>query len=77
MKIRKLIAVGTCGLVMGGVMSVFTTAPATARIYRTCDSKVATMERQAAKDYQKGVLSEEDYLKVQSEIDYHKNLWGC
>jgi hypothetical protein len=75
--IRKTIAIGLCGLIIGGTMSFMGAAPATARIYRNCDQKVDAMEKQAAKDYKKGKLSAEDYAKVQAEIAFHRELWGC
>lgn len=75
--IRKTIALGLCGVILGGTMSVFGASPATARIYRNCDKKIDAMERQAAKDYDKGRLSAEDYAKVQAEIAFHRELWGC
>lgn len=77
MKIRKYIAIGACGLAIGGVMSVFSASPATARAYSSCDQKIEKMEKAAARDYEKGKLSAEDYEKVQAEIAYHRELWGC
>ena len=74
--IRKVLAVGMCGIVLGAGMSVFSASPATARYY-TCDQQVKNMEKSAAKDYKKGKLSAEDYAKVQAEIAYHRELWGC
>lgn len=74
--IRKMAAIGACGIVLGAGMSVFSASPATARYY-TCDQQVASMEKSAAKDYKKGKLSLADYEKVQAEIAYHRQLWGC
>lgn len=62
---------------IGVVMSVTSAAPATGRAYARCDTKIATMEKQAAKDFSKGKLSAADYAKVQAEIAYHRQLWGC
>lgn len=76
-KIRRYIALGFCGLMLGGVMASFSAAPATARIYRQCDKKVEKMEEQAARDYEKGKLSADDYAKVMAEVAYHRVLWGC
>lgn len=75
--IRKALAIGMCGIIVGGSMSVMGATPATAKIYRNCDKKIEQMEKQAAKDYQKGKLSAADYAKVQAEIAFHKQLWGC
>ncbi len=75
--VRKIIAVGACGIILGAGMSVFGAAPATARLYAGCDKKIEQMEKQAAKDYQRGKLSAADYEKVQAEIDFHRTLWGC
>lgn len=74
---RRIIAIGAVGVVIGTTMSMFTAAPATARLYAHCDQKIATMEKQASKDYDKGKLSAEDYDKVQQEIALHRELWGC
>lgn len=76
-KVRKIMVIGMCGLTMGGIMSVFGAEQASGRIYSTCDQKVDAMEKQAARDYKKGKLSEEDYAKVQAEVLLHRTLWGC
>lgn len=75
--LKKLIAIGTCGIVIGVGLSVMGTAPATARIYAGCDKKITNMENQAAKAYAKGRLSADDYARIQAEIAYHRQLWGC
>jgi hypothetical protein len=72
-----MIAIGVCGLMIGGVMSVFGAAPATARLYSGCDNKIDKMEQQAARDYAKGKLTDAEYANVQAEIAYHHELWGC
>ena len=75
--LRRITAIGLCGIMLGTTMSVFMAAPADGRLYRTCDKKIENMERQAAKDYAKGKLSADDFDKVMSEIAYHRELWGC
>ena len=75
--VRRFVAIATCGVMIGAIMSVFAAAPATGRIYARCDQKIATMEKQAAQDFAKGKLSADDYAKVQAEIALHKTLWGC
>lgn len=72
-----MIVIGLCGIVLGAGMSIFGAAPATARLYGGCDKKIDAMERQAARDFDKGRLSAEDYAKVQAEIALHRELWGC
>jgi hypothetical protein len=76
-QLRRMLILATCGLVLGATMSLFSAAPATARLYAKCDKKIEVMEKQAAKDYEKGKLSADDYAKVQAEIAYHRELWGC
>ena len=75
--VRKWVAVGCCGAIIGVSMSVFSASPATAKAYARCSQEVETMEKQAAKDYKKGKLSAAQYAKVQAEIAYHRQLWGC
>lgn len=73
---RKFAAVAACGVALGVGMSAVSAAPATARFYN-CDQRITSMEKQSARDYAKGKLSYEDYLKVQEEIAFHRALWGC
>lgn len=73
---RKIFAVGCCGLMLGGIASVFTAAPAQAR-FSNCDNKIDNMEKQAAKQYKQGKLSAQEYSNIQAEIAYHRDLWGC
>jgi hypothetical protein len=75
--IRRGIAIGVCGAIIGVTMSIVTASPVTAKAYARCDTKIANMEKQAAKDFSKGKLSAADYAKVQAEIAYHRKLWGC
>lgn len=75
--IRKTIAIGMCGIMLGGVMSVMSASPATAKIYRNCDQTIDNIGKQAARDYGKGKLSADGYAKAQSEIASHRQLWGC
>ena len=74
---RKFLAIAVCGLTIGVAASMVATAPANARSYATCDSKVTSMEKSAARDFARGKLSAEDYAKVQAEIALHRQLWGC
>lgn len=76
-RIRKLIAIAACGVMIGALMSVFAAAPATGKAYARCDKKIETMEKQAAKDYARGKLSADEYANVMAEIAYHRELWGC
>ena len=75
--VRRIIAVGICGAVIGASMSVMGAAPATAKLYSGCDKKISAMEKQAAKDYARGKLTAAEYANVQAEIAYHRQLWGC
>lgn len=74
---RKIVAIGMCGVMLGGIGSVMLAPSAGARVYSSCDSKIERMEAQSARDYAKGKLSAEDYERVQAEIAYHRELWGC
>lgn len=76
-KARKIVAIGTCGLVLGGIMSTFGASTATGRAYSTCDQRAVKIEKQAARDFAKGKLSQADYDKVMQEVALHKELWGC
>jgi hypothetical protein len=74
---KRLAAIGMCGIVLGVTASMVTAGPATGRYLARCDQKITNMEKQAARDFKKGKLSAEDYAKVQAEIAYHRELWGC
>lgn len=75
---RKLIAIGCCGLVLGGAFSVFgATTAASARAYATCDQQVEKAEQQAAKDYKKGKITKAQYDAAMQDIADHRQNWGC
>ncbi|MCW2922752.1 MAG: hypothetical protein JWM98_156 [Thermoleophilia bacterium] len=76
-KVRKIAAIGMCGLVLGGTMSVLAAPGAEGRIYSTCDQRIDNMETQAAKDYKKGKITKAQYDAVLAEVAYHRQLWGC
>lgn len=76
-KVRKIAAIGMCGLVLGGTMSVLAAPGAEGRIYSTCDQRIDNMETQAAKDYKKGKITQAQYENVLAEVAYHRTLWGC
>lgn len=73
---RRITTLALCGVLLGSTMSIMGAAPATAR-FSSCDQKIASMEKAAAKQFAKGKLSAEDYAKVQAEIDFHRSIWGC
>ncbi len=73
---RRITTLALCGILLGSTMSVMGAAPASAR-FSSCDQKISNMEKQAAKDYKKGKLSADDYAKIQAEIAFHRQLWGC
>lgn len=75
--VKRMIAIGSCGLVLGVGASVFGTAPATARFHYGCDKKIDKMEQSAAKDYAKGKMSAKDYAKAMDGVNYLRTLWGC
>lgn len=74
---RKLIAIGCCGLAIGGVMSVFGASSAGARAYAMCDQQLDAAEAQAAKDHKRGRLSDAQYAAVMAQIASHRQQWGC
>lgn len=74
--VRKFLAIGMAGLVLGGAMSVVAAPSAGARTY-WCDQRIESMEKKSAQDYKKGKITDEEYAKIQDEIAYHKELWGC
>ncbi|MCW2961999.1 MAG: hypothetical protein JWM25_1715 [Thermoleophilia bacterium] len=76
-KMRKIIAVGCCGLVLGGIASVFVASPATARIYARCDQQVDIMEADAAKQFKRGKLTQAQYDSVMASLAAHRVAWGC
>ena len=76
-KFRYFMALASCGIIIGVGFSVFSAAPASARLMARCDQKIETMEKQAAKAYAKGKMSQADYDKTMAEIAYHRQLWGC
>ncbi|MCW2955390.1 MAG: hypothetical protein JWO69_259 [Thermoleophilia bacterium] len=76
-KLQKIIAIGCCGAVMGGTMSIFMASPATARIYARCDQQIDTLEAEAAKQYKKGKLTKAQYDQVIAALAAHRVAWGC
>lgn len=77
MKVRKLIAIGCCGIMLGGVASVFVAGPATARFASRCDQIVDAQEAQAAKDLKRGRISQERYDELMASFAQHRVLFGC
>lgn len=73
---RRITTVALCGIMLGSMMSILGAAPASAR-FSSCDQKIDSTEAQAARDFAKGKLSADDYAKVQAEIAFHRQLWGC
>lgn len=76
-QMRRIVALGACGIMLGATASMFSAGPATARIYAKCDQKIVQMEKQAAKAYAKGKLTDAEYANIQAEIAFHRQLWGC
>ena len=66
---RKLAAIGACGLVIGGAMSLYTASPASAVLYARCDQRIATAEAQAANNVAK---AEAAYAKAVASPDNAK-----
>lgn len=75
-RIRMTAAVLACGLVMGSIASFYTTSNAGAAVY-FCSNKIEKMEKDAAKSYEKGKITQEEFDKLQQEIAYHRELWNC
>ncbi|MCW2921112.1 MAG: hypothetical protein JWL76_986 [Thermoleophilia bacterium] len=73
---RRIGTLALCGIMLGSMMSIVGAAPASAR-FSSCDQKFDSSEKQAARDYAKGKLSDADYAKIQTEIALHRSLWGC
>lgn len=73
---RKFIAIGMCGIMLGGISSVMMAPAASARFYN-CDQRIDTMDKKSAQDYKKGRISEAEYLKIQADIAEHREVWGC
>ena len=77
MKLRRIIAVGCCGIMMGGIASVFVAGPATARISSRCDQIVDAQEAQAAKDLKRGRSTQARYDQLMAQFAEHRALFGC
>ncbi len=73
---RRITTLAICGVLLGSTMSIMGAAPATAR-FSSCDQKIASMEKWAAKQYDHGKLSTEEYENIQAEIAAHRQIWGC
>lgn len=73
---RKLIAIGMCGIMLGGVSSVMTASTASARMYN-CDQRVENREKNAANDHRSGKITSAEYLQVQDDIASQRERWGC
>jgi hypothetical protein len=77
MKMRKIIAVGCCGIVLGGIGSVFMAAPSTAAFSSRCDRVLDDQEAQAAKDLKKHRITQERYDELMAQFAQHRLLFGC
>lgn len=77
MKVRKIIAVGCCGVVLGGIASVFVASPATARLASRCDQILDTQEAQAAKDLKQKRITQARYDQLMAQFAQHRALFGC
>jgi hypothetical protein len=75
--IRKIVAIGCAGAVIGAGASVFMASPASALIYARCDQQLDTLEAQAAAQYKKHKLTDAQYAAIQAEIAQHRQAWGC
>ena len=75
--LRKVIAVGVTGAVIGGTASVFMASPASGRIYARCDQQLTSLEKAAATQYKKGKLTKAQYDAILAEIAGHRSDWGC
>ena len=75
--LRKIVAIGLVGAVIGGGASVFMAAPASALMYARCDQQLDALEAQAAAQYKKGKLSNAQYQAILADIAAHRVAWGC
>ncbi|MCW2972412.1 MAG: hypothetical protein JWN72_685 [Thermoleophilia bacterium] len=75
--LRKIIAIGLVGAVVGGGASVFMAAPASALMYARCDQQLDALEAQAAAQYKKHKLTDAQYKAVLADIAAHRVAWGC
>jgi len=76
-KVRKMIAVGMLGLMLGASMSMFTASPVGARAALYCDNQVRNEEAKAQRDFAKGKISQYEYDNLMAEAAYHREIWGC
>lgn len=74
---RRLVAIGTCGLVMGGVMSVFAAPQATGRIMARCDQRIGQLESEAAREHHEGKRTTAQYEAALERIAAKQQEWGC
>jgi len=77
MQLRRLIAIAMCGLVAGSVMSIFGSAPATARTYIRCDNRIENLDRKSMRQLAKGHITQAQFDAIQAEIAAHRAYWSC
>ena len=75
--VRKIAAIGMCGLVLGSAVSVLTASPATGRMVARCDTRISEMEASAARLYAKGKITQAQYEQTMAQIAAHRASWGC
>jgi hypothetical protein len=75
--VRKIIAIGCAGAVLGTGASVFMASPASALIYARCDQQLSQLEAAAAAQYKKHKLTDAQYAAILAEIAQHRLDWGC
>lgn len=75
--VRKIIAIGCAGAMLGAGASIFAAAPASALLYARCDQQLDSLEAAAAAQYKKHKITEAQYAAIMAEIAQHRLDWGC
>ena len=75
--IRKVMAIGCAGMVLGATASMFVASPASGLAYARCDSQLTSIEKSATTYYNSGKITKAQYDAIMAEAAAHRLAWGC
>ena len=76
--IRKIIAIGCAGTVLGATASMIVAGPASALItYPRCDAQLTQQAKDATRLYNSGAITKAAYDRAMAENAAHRIAWGC
>ena len=75
--IRKVMAIGCAGMVLGAGASVFVASPASALAYARCDAQATQAEKDLLKQFQSGMMTQAQYDYAWANLQARRIQMGC